>query len=65
MDIHSDCNEQYKHRYRRLLKSSANIFFLVSDGFCAIIGHCRINEEVACFPAAANLSPYKLVIVSI
>lgn len=27
MDIHSGCNEQHEHCYRRLLKNSENIFF--------------------------------------
>lgn len=36
----------------------------VSDGFCVIIGRCRINDEAAHFAAGINLSSYKLVIVS-
>lgn len=37
---------------------------LAGDVFCVIIGRCRINGETAHFPAAANLWPCKLVIVS-
>lgn len=65
MDIHSDCNEQHGQRYRHLLAAVRTYSSPVSDGFCIIIGRCRINEEAAYFPAGANLSSYKLVIVSI
>lgn len=65
MDIHSDYNEQHGLCYRPLLATVGRYSPSVSDGFCVIIGCCRINEEAGRFPVGANLSSYKLVILSI
>lgn len=62
VDIHCHGNEQHGHCYRHLLAAVRTHSSPVSDGFCIIIGRCRINDEPAHFPPEAN---YKLVIVSI